>query len=545
MAIDDPVEIPRMKPHLIMASLVLLVLTAAVFWPAREFEFVNIDDAQHVHDNALVLEGISIDSLISAMGNTGPDYWRPISTISLMIDTDLYGVDPKNPGPFGYHQTNILLHALAATLLMLALHALTGAFWRSVAVAALFAVHPLRVESVAWITERKDVLSAVFAFGSLWAYAMYARKPGILRMTITAALLALGLMSKSILVTWPAVFLLVDLWPLRRLDLSRGWRAAGDQFLSLMREKTPLLVMAVLSCIITLRTGSKSIAEIPLAMRLEHVVVSYARYLGKILWPADLAAYYPYAGLGGATPWSNWQIVGAALLLLFITIAAIVMVRKQPYVLVGWLWFLGILVPVIGLVQVGDQGLADRFTYLPGIGVTIAIVWLIADVFTGIKVGRWIPACLGIAAATAMILTTRAYLPAWANTDALYLHTLAVTNNNRSVRSFYGDSLYFQKRHDDAIHQFQEAIRISPTDPLPHYKLGWIYGELGRHYEAQREFERSIELEPNDPDAHYNLAMTLWRRGLLEAARQHLDKAMHLDPRGAAKYADLRKQLNR
>jgi hypothetical protein len=365
------------------------------------------------------------------------------------------------------------------------------------------------------------------------------------RMALTAVLLGLGLMSKSVLVTWPAVFMLMDLWPLRRLDVSRGWRVAAEKGLALLREKIPLLVMAAASCVITLRTGSKSVADLPLGMRLGHVVVSYVRYVGKMFWPTDLAAYYPYEGIGGTPSWAVWHIAGSALILLLITIAAVWMFRTRPYLLVGWLWFLGILVPVIGFVQVGDQGLADRFTYLPSIGVTIAVVWLAGDLLGTRRVGRWIGATLTAAALTALVIATWVYLPTWSNTDVLYRHTLAVTNNNRSVRSFYGDYLYFQSRFDDAIEQYHQQIAFDPADPLPHNKIGRIHSELGRDYEAQQAFEKALALDPNDADAHYNLAVTLTRRGLKEAARQHLEKSIQLNPRGAARYADLRKLLER
>lgn len=547
----------------LVVALALFVLAVSLYWPVRGYGFVNLDDPDNVSRHPLVYEGLTPGGIRVALTTSDPDYWRPLTWLSFMIDTEVYGAraqpttHPEIPREIpdsdasGYHLTNVLLHALATVMLLLALHALTGCFWRSAIVAAIFAVHPLRVESVAWITERKDVLSGVFAFAALWAYAKYGRRATMMPrpplhwiwMIVTTMFLGLGLMSKSTLVTLPFVFLLLDFWPLRRIDPFDRPKPLVRTALWLLIEKVPLFIVTAASCWMTLHGGQRSVADLSLRLRLANAIVSYVRYIGKMFWPVDLAVYYPYPGIGGLEPWSKSQVLGSLAILALITLMTITFMRRRPYLIVGWCWFVGMLVPVIGLLQVGNQGMADRFTYLPGIGLMIMVIWLIVDVFGRSWAGRAALAVVSLAVIVGSALATRHLLPTWAGTDALYQRALAVTEMNRAVHMYYGDYLHHQKRHEESLRQFQHAADLTPEDAMPRFKLGMIYADLKKNYESQQEFERAVLLDPNHADAQFNLAMMLVRRGQPDAARPHFERALELNPAGAAKYNQLRNNM--
>jgi hypothetical protein len=403
-------------------------------------------------------------------------------------------------------------------------------------------VHPLRVESVAWITERKDVLSGMFAMLSLWCYALFVRKQSWWWYCMCAGFLAMGLASKSALMTIPCVLLLLDYWPLRRINLSLSPQMLSRQIGMLALEKSPLFILAALGVWMTMRGGVHSIIDVPLPMRLANVMISYVRYLGKMFWPVDLAVFYPFPGLLGGQPWNALQIGSACAALALIVGLALVTIRSRPYLAAGLLWFLGMMVPVIGLVQLQYQAMADRFTYLPMIGILIAATWMLADVLRG-PVLRWIAAAAIVIAGSLCIMCTMRQLQYWRNTDALYTHSLAVTRDNRKLHDFYGDYLFQQKRFDEAIAQFEASRRISPDDGMPWFKSAYILIDQGRNAEAIEQLQESLAHNPDYADANYWLAVALNNRGQQERALQYLDRAIQLDQERADLFRPLRKRI--
>ena len=503
----------------------LVVATMAVYWQTTSFDFVALDDPPNVFENKLVTGGITLDSIIWACRTSAPDYWRPLTWLSLMLDHELYQLNPH-----GYHLTNILLHTINVLLLLGAMRSLTGATWRSAFVAGAFALHPLHVESVAWITERKDVLGGCFGLMAFWAYSEYAQRGGGFRYLLTAGFLGLSLMAKPLLVTAPLVFLLLDVWPLRRLEINAGWKHFWTSARQPMLEKLPLLIISAASCVMTMRGGAQSIIEVPASLRLTNAFMNYAQYVDKLVWPMNLAAYYPYPGMYSAASWAAWQVAIGTGALIGISIVAVMMRRQRPYLLVGWLWFLGMLVPVIGFLQVGSQGWADRFVYFPFVGLYIILAWGLGEV--ALRWPRLKPVCAAIAVAGLAGWGCVAFVQAryWRNTDALYGHTLAVTANNYKVQDFYGGYLYQGNRNDEAIPHYEEAVKLAPGESTAHFNLGLVYLKAYRNLEAIHEFRQALELGPNNADAHYNICMAQCRRGEYDEALKEVQAAIALSP---------------
>jgi tetratricopeptide (TPR) repeat protein len=506
--------------RVVVLGALLVAVTAGVYARVAHFEFVQMDDTQYVTRNAYVRQGLTAVgatyALTQALGGT----WQPLALFSHMLDCELYGLDPV-----GHHVTNVALHIVDALLLFGVLRYMTAAVWESGFVAALFALHPLHVESVAWVSERKDVLSALFGLLSLWAYAAYARRPSAGRYVLTAALLALGLTAKPMLVTWPFVFLLLDYWPLGRMGagspapparrgVPRRTSTPGDisreSLASLVLEKVPFLTLAAVASLATFLTQSagRAVREtIPLELRAANAVVSYVRYLGKTVWPADLAALYPHPYLAGGRPWDAWHIAGAGLVLL--AVSALVVRSGRRYALVGWLWYLGTLVPVIGIVQVGYQAMADRYTYLPLIGIFVIVAWGSADLARawGTRAPLLRPAlALGAAA-----MLTAATVPTW-----------------------------FQLSHwRDSVALMRRIVEVTPDSPVGYYYLGTVHLENGNREEAARLYRRSLEIGPDYPRAHYNLANIVRDRGDVEQAIHHYRQALRTEPDFASAHVNL------
>ena len=377
------------------AVLLLVIAVLCVYWPVQDYDFVNYDDQGYVSENRQVRLGFSVDGLIWAFTDQRTGHWHPLTWLSHMVDYQLF---LRNPG--GHHWTNVILHLLNTLLLLGFLVRATGLFWRSIMVASLFAIHPLNVESVAWISERKNVLSTFFWILTLWAYLRYTLSPGIKRYILTLLAFLLGLLTKPMLVTLPFVLLLIDFWPLGRLrfegETVRGTGISGDgnaaltaiSVARLVIEKVPFFILAVFSSFMTIRAAKfvgtlSTFDHVPLAYRLATAAVSYANYIGKMFWPRDMTVFYPYV-----PTWPAWQVGGALLLLLGMSSIAILNGRRAPYLPVGWFWYLGTLVPVIGLIQAGDQSMADRYAYIPLIGLFIAFVWGICEVSVGWRYRR-------------------------------------------------------------------------------------------------------------------------------------------------------------
>jgi protein O-mannosyl-transferase len=515
--------------------LVLVALIWIVFGQTLTFDFVNYDDKTYVYGNSLVSGGLNSHGLAQAFVDTYTKNWHPLTLISHMIDCQVFDLRAG-----GHHFTNVLLHTIAALLLFLFLCEITARFWSAAFVAALFAIHPLHVESVAWIAERKDVLSAVFFFLTLLAYTRYLRSRTLSRYVAMSILFACGLMSKPMLVTTPVVLLLLDYWPFKRItDLKSLWQ--------MTLEKLPLFGLSLASSIVTFilqERSAGSIAQLPLTWRIENALVTSFTYIWQIFWPVDLAVFYPHP----EDTLSSWQLAAAALLLISITWIVFVLRRARPYLLVGWLWYLVMLLPVIGIVQVGLQGHADRYTYLPQIGLYIAPVWLIADTFSNLRVPKPILATVAILIMLSLAACARKQTTYWRNTETLWTHTLAVTKNNDVAHSNYANFLMDRGQLDDALAHFQTALDIRLAQSHPHYDLslaiiqgnvGVVLLRKGRVDEAIGHFRQAIDLEPNYVDPHFNLGAALMQRGDLDGAIAEWNKTLSMEGDNAETYTAL------
>lgn len=500
-----------------LAALLLVGLSVAVYAPVRDFEFITLDDRSYVERNPAVNQGISAGSIAWAVTAVHVSNWHPLTWVSHQLDVELFGLEPGR-----HHATNAVLHALAACLLFGALRAATGSDGRSLAVAALFAVHPLNVEPVAWVAQRKTLLCAVFAFGAIWSYVGWARRGGGARFAAVTGLFAASLLAKPLAVTLPFVFVLLDRWPLERLE-SRA------DALARTREKALWFAMAAGVCVVTwmaqASTGAtQDLEAIEPGARLANALVSYLRYLGLAFWPDSLAVYYPHPYLPGGRPWAFWQVLGAVVVLVAITASVLGSLRSRA-VAIGWLWFLGTAVPTLGLVQVGSQALADRYFYLPGVGLGIAVVWLAADL-------RRIPRP-ALAIATALVVTAfaaraRDQVAYWSDSRTLYEHSLEVAPGSPLLAVKLGILLRAAGEPDAAIARYYEALRYDPDYYSAHHNLGTIYRERGEHAAAVVAYERAVEIRPDNASSHYYLGASLRMIGEEERAERHVRRAYEL-----------------
>ena len=513
------------------ASLGLVAGVAIAYWPVRAFGFVRFDDPTYVTENPHIVSGVTWSAIKWAFTSGYGANWHPITWLSHMLDIQLFGFDGG-----AHHVTNVMVHAVTTVLLLGVLLRMTGALWRSVIVAGLFGLHPIHVESVAWIAERKDVLSAFFWMLTLWAYNAYARRPRASAYAWVVVSFALGLMAKPMVVTLPFVLLLLDVWPLRRIGLRDGWWRSAR---SLVLEKLPLFALSVASSVITFvvqRQGGTvaSGVRLPLAERLGNAVIAYAAYVGKMLWPLHLAAYYPYP-----RPLPMAWVLMSALLLLAASIGAIVVSRRQPYVLVGWLWYLGTLVPAIGIVQVGTQSMADRYTYIPLIGIFIVLAWGIPDLLSRWPQSRIPISVVATGALLACAVASRIQVRYWESSATLWKHALDVTTDNYAAHTYYGNALAARGDVAGAIAQYTEAIRIRPDYPEAHNNIGPALAAQGRLDDAISHFNEAIRLRPSYADAYSNLGVALASRGKFDEAIAQYTESIRLDPDNARAHTNL------
>lgn len=512
----------------------LAALTLAVYAQAVRFDFVGYDDPTYVTLNPEVSGGLSAEGVVWAFTDRTQVNWHPLTWLSHMLDVSLFGLDPA-----GHHATNVALH-LANTLLLYALLLwMTGATLRSVAVAALFAVHPLHVESVAWVSERKDVLSTCFGLLSLLAYVRWTRRGGAGRYALCAGALAAGLMAKPMLVTWPFVLLLLDRWPLGRLSPQRA--GAGEALRLLGRrvaEKLPLFALSAASCVVTWRYqhgggATAPAAGVPLTERLANAVVAYAQYLGRAVWPTRLSVHYPHPSLPayGGVPLGAGEIAGALALLAVVSGLALAL-RRRPYLAVGWLWFLGTLVPVIGIVQVGTQALADRYTYVPLIGVFVMTVWGGADLVAGLRWRGPQRALASAGAAWILLLALGAFDQArvWRDSLSLFERSLAVLPESPTLHLGMGNAERERGELKAAMDHWRRALAVNPELAEAHANLGNALLALGRGEEALAHHGEALLLEPEHAENHVNLANSLAATGRLEAAEDRYRHALAIDP---------------
>ena len=501
----------------IAVAVALAALTVLAFAGVRRNEFLLFDDVQYLTSNAHVQHGFTKDSVTWAFTNIDASNWHPLTWLSHMLDWRLFGANPA-----GHHLVGLGLHVASAVLAFWVLFAMTGALGRSAAVAALFAVHPLHVESVVYAAERKDVLSGLFFWLTLAAYVAYVRRPSRARYAVVAGTFALGLMAKSMLVTVPFVLLLLDVWPLGR---AAGWRVVV--------EKVPLLLVAVLTGVLTVVAQSTagavaSIDRLPVASRLANGVLAYVAYVRKTIWPSDLACFYPLP-----KAFVGWQVALAAAALLAVTVAAFALRRRVPYLFVGWCWFAGMLVPVSGLFQVGQQALADRFTYLPLVGLFIVAGWGGYDALARI---RQRDAVLGAATAVVLVLCvwrTRVEVGYWHDSITLFERALSVTPSNALAHNNLGIALRYVGRETDALAHFNAALAANPDDVTARNHVGVALRALGRTDEALTALRETVARDPTYMAAHFNLGETLMRIGDAAGAEAELRTALRLDPNDA------------
>jgi tetratricopeptide (TPR) repeat protein len=492
----------------------------------------------------LVNAGLSWHGLAHAFVDTQTNNWHPLTIISHMIDCQLYDLKAG-----GHHFTNVLLHTMAAVLRLLFLREVTGHFWRSAFVTALFAVHPLRVESVAWIAERKDVLSAVFFFLTLGAYARYTRSRSLGRYLTMSILFACGLMSKPMLVTTPAVLLLLDYWPLNRSQRSaiRGHKPESVTWQRLVIEKLPLFALSAASSIVAFALqvqSPESVGQLPFGWRLENALVSCVTYIWQIFWPTNLAVFYPHPD----NHLAFWQVALAAAFLIVITRVVYALRRNCPYLLVGWLWYLIMLLPVIGIVEVGLQGHADRYTYLPHVGLYIALTWFVADISASLRHRKEITATAGIAIVILLSLCAWKQTTYWRNSEMLWTRALAVTKDNDVALTNLGTLLMERGQLDEALPYFQTALAVRSGSGHRHYNLslaiihdsvGNVLARKGRLDEAIVHLRQAIELRPDYPDAHYNLGTALFQKGDLDGAIAQWRTTLSIHPYDAGAHTSL------
>jgi len=579
---------PSIQRQDILVCLALLALTIAVYWPVYRFDFLSYDDSEYVTQNVRVQAGLNVGNIGWAFRTFFFMNWHPVTWLSYMLDAQLFGLRPA-----GFHLVNVLFHALTTQLVFVVFKRMTAARWPSAFLAMLFAVHPLHVESVAWIAERKDVLSGFFFMLALWGYLRYVERPQITRYGLALLFFALGLMSKPMLVTFPFVLLLLDFWPLRRLLLERGSpsRCASDNtawsdhaqsatppqaaaaarpvpLLSLLWEKMPFFILSGISSLLTFlaQHGAQvPFTQLPVSDRLANALVSYARYLGKAIWPANLAVHYP------PTRWPAAAVAGAALLVVTLTLSAVVQWRRRPYLAVGWFWFLGMLVPVIGLIQVGGQSMADRYMYLPLIGLFLMLVWSLSRPFTlssalcpphffsggqsgekekgqsaedkvqktkcspnlNLNPNRNLTPALTLLAALSLLpflLVSTRQVRFWDNTQHLFAHALAVTPRNSQAHEGLGVALFLDGKTNEALPHFTTALEIDPGNFAAYGSVANVLVAQGKTAEALDQIQKGLQLRPDNPILNQNGGFCLALQGKFTEALPYYAAALSAKP---------------
>ena len=578
---------PDKKNSWLMAG-ALALLTLAIFWPVTRHEFINLDDPVYVTKDAHVRNGVNWENIKWVFTETHANFWHPLTTLSHMLDCQFYGLKPA-----GHHLTGLLFHVASVVVLFLVLHRMTGAKWRSGMVAALFALHPLHVESVAWVAERKDVVSTFFWMLTMWAYVRYAEgknpKPGsqnpklknqhstsnaqrsTFNYSLTLIFFTLGLMAKPMLVTLPFVLLLLDFWPLRRV-MGGEWQVTRKEIQKLVVEKIPLFILAAVFMAIALEAQKHGGAimtsdRVPYSSRFQNAAISYCTYLAKTFWPSGLSVFYPYP------PRFAPALIGVSALVLIGITAFVGKARRFPYLAVGWFWYLGTLIPVIGFVQVGSHAMADRYTYVPLIGFFIALIWGICELAARWANRKFILSSLGVLALLGCVIITSLQLKHWENSGKLFEHALAVTErnpvahvqlsayaimkgdvatadlharqalqmfpNNRIAHRMMGLVFEAQKNWPEAAEHFSQTLAATPNDVEALYGFGNALFHLGRNAEAIASFSKVITLLPGDAAPHNNLGNVLLAEGRLDDAIAEYAEALRLKP----SYTDARYNL--
>ena len=511
----------------LLICLFLVIATLAVYWQINYHEFINFDDSLYILKNQRVQKGLTSESISWAFSFTDIAYWHPLTWLSHMLDCQIYGLIPGM-----HHRTSLIFHIINSILLFFVLQKMTGTLWRSAFVAALFALHPLHVESVAWIAERKNVLSTFFWMLTMLAYVHYTTRPSLYRYLLTLLLLMLGLMAKPMLVTLPFVLLLLDYWPLERLRHQSPF--------NLILEKIPFFALSAVSVYISSLSVHRyeivvSTELVPMQLRIANALVSYVKYIEKMIWPKNLAIFYPFPD---TLP--IWQILGAGLFLASISFLVLLNLRKKPYLCMGWLWFLGTLIPVIGLKQAGLwPAMADRWAYVPLVGIFIILAWGGSDLlkkWTNKKIVSSI-----LAMSVLLALTIQSFLQAthWKNNIALFENAIKVTENNWLAHNNLGIALFSEGKLDKAIYHYKKALNIKPDTSEAIKNLGVALTEKGNFKEAAQYFSKALVINPEDWDSHYKLGRILENQGKFNEAIRHFEEVIRINPDYAQAYNEI------
>ena len=552
------------KSKVLFVCLTLILIVLAVFGQVRNFKFINYDDNRYVSENNHILTGPTLDNIAWAFTQSHSFMWHPITSISHMLDCRLFGLNAGR-----HHLVNLLFHIANTLLLFGILKKMTGRMWPSAFAAALFALHPLNAESVAWISERKNVLSAFFWLLTVAVYIRYAKNPGFANYLLLIFVFSLALMAKPMTVTLPFALLLLDYWPLNRLRIDDK-----RQIFHLVGEKIPLLLLSAALCVITIIAQSSgdvlTLNEyLPFYVRLENALVAYISYIGKMIYPIRLSVFYPHPG--SSLP--LWKPIASFIVLAGISAGVLCLGRRKPYLITGWFWYLGTLVPVIGLVQAGGQAMADRYAYIPLIGLFIIIAWGISDIFAGWKYQKIVLSLSAVVIISALSICARTQTGYWRNSQTLFEHALKVTTGNYVAYNCLGSAYIEQdkfdeaidllhhcleikpnygwayhnlgiaytklKRYEEAIEACGQSIRIQPKNFWAYYTLGVSYGKLGRYSEAIEAYKQAVTIEPYFADAHYNLGLAYAKLGRYPDAIQAYEQAIRIRPDDADAYCNL------
>lgn len=529
--------LPRQE-YLVCLFLVVMILAGYRQIPTHDF--VYFDDYEYIVENPHLREGITVKSIVWAFSSSYFSYWHPLTWLSHMLDYQLFGIRPGM-----HHLVNLFLHMLNTLVLFLVFKRTTGTLWRSAFVAGLFALHPLNVESVAWVAERKNVLSTFFWMLTMLAYSYYVKSPGLTRYLFIILAFGLGLMAKPMLVTLPFVLLLLDYWPLCRFQSanSAGYRSSGSlksilfylketQVFRLVLEKLPLMGLSAVSIYLSLAPVDHVISSeaVPMGARIANAIVSYGRYIGKAIVPRNLAVFYPFS-----ETLTMWQVIGTGLLLMGGTTLIIFAGRQRPYLTVGWLWFIGTLVPVIGIVQWGLwPAMADRFVYVPLIGLFILFSWGLADIFTVLDKGRVLFILSAVIILSTLTICTFFQVRHWKNSISLFEHTSSITDNNWVAHNNLAAALADVEKYDQAIFHFKKALAIQPEHEKIYYNLATALAKKENFNDAGIYYRKALKINPEYPEAHSNLANMLFTQGKFDEAFSHYTRALQLN----SEYAD-------
>ena len=504
------------KEQILIVYVVLAAITLAVFWQVNQYDFIKLDDNIYVTDNFRIKSGISLEGIRWAFSTTYAQFWHPLTWLSLMFDYQLFGL---NAG--GYHMTNLILHILSTLLLFWLFNRMTGALWKSAFVAALFALHPLHVESVAWISERKDVLSAFFWMLTLCLYVYYTEKPVIRRYLLVLFSFICALMSKPMVVTLPVVMILLDYWPLGRFELKKG-----NLILWQLKEKTPFFILSTVFSIITHYAQYKPSGkyfQYSLNSRLASALVSFVTYLEKTFWPHDMAVFYPFSAQIPLLP-----VIVASLLILVITTFVIVMVRRLPYLFIGLIWYVITIAPVIGIIKVGDFAMADRYHYLPSIGISIMLVWGIPALIKSEATRKKFFSTAAIAFLVLLAVLSWKQCDYWKNDIKLFNHALQVTKNNYVALNGFGLALVKAGKIKEAVDNYNEAISIKPNYPPSYISRGFAYFDLGQYQRAIEDCNEAIRLDAGYAEPYFIRGNSYYNFGQYQRAIEDYNKAIRL-----------------